>query len=148
MKGDTEGVLHAKVLKDYQYKHVKWHLLDEFLQQIRDMLKIKYNVVSKIDQEQITSLTHRNSETIWKITFQKNGKLYYLCNDAKGFSVGLVKPNIEKTNEDYKFLGLGGNNQYFSYFDFTNDKVFKYLTDTVKREELILDIMKEVNSFI
>lgn len=125
-----------------QFIHVKWHTLHEFYTKLSNEIHKELEVVpNEIDKVEITKTTHYNQKNKTVLTFEYGGNVFYICNDANGFSIGRhVK---HKKDEDYKILPY---NEY-AFFDFTKKKVFKLIVPE-KRDELVVEIVKELKDFV
>lgn len=70
------------------------------------------------------------------------GTIYYICNDAQGFSVGR---HVEsKTTDDFKPIKTNGD---YAYMDFRKEKVFE-LIQPEKTNELVQQIVNQLKEFV
>lgn len=138
---NTEGVDKANLLLE-QYIHVKWHTIHELFTLLRTQIETTFNVhdISEIDNEKITSLTHHNSKSKIVLTFIKDKISYYVCNDKKGFSIGVVKE--EKSETDFEVL-FNGN---YSDFHFSNHDVFKLMNEE-NSNRIVKEIVEKLKEF-
>jgi len=130
-----------------QFIHVKWHTVHEFYSELRNRIQESFNVeVSEIVNEEITKLTHIDSVKINKtdirLHFNYQDTIYYICNDAQGFSIGNhVEPITEKKNLVLNETAI------YSYFNFTEKEVFE-LIQPEKTNELVEQIVNQLKNFI
>ena len=125
-----------------QFIHVKWHTVQEFYVELAKTIEERLEVeVKEVDKEKITAVTHRNSKSLTAITFEYNDKMYYVCNDGNGFSVGIVSGEVNK-----EFVVIQGMSIY-AYFDFSKREVFE-LIKPENSQKLIDEIFIELKGFV
>lgn len=125
-----------------QFIHVKWHTVQEFYVELAKTIEERLEVeVKEVDKEKITAVTHRNSKSLTAITFEYNDKMYYVCNDGNGFSVGIVSGEVNK-----EFVVIQGMSIY-AYFDFSKWEVFE-LIKPENSQKLIDEIFTELKGFV
>lgn len=143
-KGSVSENQDLKIIRE-QFIHIKWHTVHEFYSQLAIAINEtfgKYGVqVEAVDKKQITKLTHKTKPIFTTLTFEIQGKVYYVCNDQNGFSIG--RHVEQKNNEDYKLLF----DHKYAFFDFSKPEVFQ-LIKPKESERLAGEIVDALKNFI
>lgn len=137
--------------KDYIYsmddfKHVKWHTIDEFWRELSFSLRDKlYVEISKeIDIKDITKVAHDKIGSTG-INFKlDNGDEWYIVNDNKvGLTYGkILKDKSIKRKEGQDWFKLSEN---IKFTDFSNEETFKIINKD-KRGILIDEIINSLKA--
>lgn len=92
-----------------EFKHVKWHTVHEFWQELSYGLREKFNCdVTPPHDDIITAVTHRGVKRNLVLTFLYKGNQVYIANDSKGFTCGVVYSSTEnfQVKQGFKKDGL------------------------------------------
>lgn len=85
-----------------EFKHVKWHTIHEFWQELSYRLREQFNCdVTPPHDDIITAVTHRGVKRNLVLTFRYKGNQVYISNDSKGFTWGLVYSSTEILQVDF-----------------------------------------------
>jgi len=124
------------------FKHVKWHTVDDFINELEVALKdIRAEIIEKPNAKSITSVTHNNSkEEELIIKFKFNNSVLQIVNDAKGFTLG----NLTTGKWGY-FSDEIDEIKDIRFCDFSQEKTFRII-NCKERSILIEKIIEEIVS--
>lgn len=123
------------------FKHVKWHTVDDFFQELSQQLKIQcpeLKIQSPDLGADITKVTHKkegqisNTRLILRVLYKENE--IQVVNDSKGFTLGNL------TTNKWGLLPV----QKIVFADFSNQDTFKLINDAA-RKQLINCILDAIN---
>ena len=136
------------------YKHIKWHTIADFYDRLEASLNEThiFKVCCRPTLEEITKVAHNkneNSTTRLVLSFVYNEEFYYLANDNKGFTIGVVNQNRWDKIEDKKigniiFQKFSSNQNTFSLID--EEKLQKTVTTIVNT--IIPATINRLNNYI
>lgn len=127
------------------FKHVKWHTVFDFWNELTYALINELNAdkLKKIGYDEIKKQTHNDSKKPYGIVFEINGRQLYVMNDAQnGLTIGLAtSPDIKKPKEQWDTI-----DDQKKFYDFTNKDTFE-LINIVMRKDLIYKTIKKIKEF-
>jgi len=133
---DTAWKCREKVLELEDFKHVKWHTVADFWNELKTELNLP--VIKDISVDEISEVTHKekgNRKPLYIIVdIGNNNELYIMSDSNKGLTYGYIKSENKEENKDWFSVD---ENIIFS--DFSNEKTFKLINDK-NREDLIKEI--------
>jgi hypothetical protein len=125
------------------FKHVKWHTIDEFWRELAKKLRdeLKVEISKEIDIKEITKVAHDKKGSTG-INFKlDNGQEWYIVNDKiNGLSYGEILPN--ELEREKKWFVISEN---INFIYFNNEETFK-LINVDKRRKRIDEIINTLKS--
>lgn len=123
------------------FKHVKWHTIDEFWRELAQRLikELKVEISKEINIKDITKVAHDKKGSTG-INFKLyNGQEWYIVNDNKnGLSYGKILPDEGEGKKQWVVIS-----ENIKFTDFNNEETFM-LINTKKREGKIEEIINKL----
>lgn len=123
------------------FKHVKWHTIDEFWRELAQRLikELKVEISKEINIKDITKVAHDKKGSTG-INFKLyNGQEWYIVDDNKnGLSYGKILPDEGEGKKQWVVIS-----ENIKFTDFNNEETFM-LINTKKREGKIEEIINKL----
>ncbi|MCK9321567.1 MAG: hypothetical protein M0P32_06155, partial [Bacteroidales bacterium] len=123
------------------FKHVKWHTIDEFWRELAQKLikELKVEISKEINIKDITKVAHdKKGSTGINFKFY-NGQEWYIVNDnINGISFGKILPDEGEEEKKWYFIS-----ENIKFTDFSNEETFM-LINAEKREDKIKEIINRL----
>ncbi|MBP1644632.1 MAG: hypothetical protein H6Q16_207 [Bacteroidetes bacterium] len=135
------------ILEMEDFKHVKWHTIDEFWIELTKKLKdeLKAEISKEINIKEITKVAHKGIGSTG-INFKlENGEEWYIVNDKKnGLTYGNCGIEINDKKEDKNwFIAFKDENKRINITDFNIKETFMLINAEIRKEK-INDIFGEI----
>lgn len=164
----SEGDLKAAKLLFDNYKHIKWHTVRNFWNELEEKLKeSNYKISDNPTDENITATTHfayykhgYSNANDYGIYFRKDDKKFFIWNSTEGIYWGIYKDDLDQYNLDsHTFQNFELVNGYYKKY-FMIDNSFRidltdfFISDTFRlvmkeeRQRVIQKIVGEVNIYL
>jgi len=164
----SESDLKATKLLFDNYKHIKWHTVRNFWNELEGKLKeFNYEITNKPSDQNITSTTHfafykhgYSNANDYGIYFRKDDKKFFIWNSTEGLYWGIYKIDFDKYNLELKYFQdfelfngyfrkyfLTDNSSRIDLTDFYNLETFKLIMQK-ERQSVVQRILNEVNKYL
>ena len=120
------------------FKHVQWHTIYDFWNELR--IELGNKELDKFTVDQITNVAYNKSGTTTSIAFHKNSdQILYIANDSNGLTLGnlTIKKWDYFPNERLKKI---------KFSDFKNPETFKMINNK-ERKKVINEILNVIENF-
>lgn len=140
---DQRSKVFEALLKD-QFKHVAWHTVHEFWTELARDLARELGDVNEMEfvlptHNQVNATTHRHSTRSVLLQLKRKGALFFICNDSKGFSWGILGVHPAKKWGQFDSEGLSD----IVFHKFENRETFEMI-NYGHRRKVIDEIVTEV----
>lgn len=145
---DKRNGKEIKQLKWGDFKHVQWHTIDKFWEELAIKLveePINAKITNRITIEEISGIVHKNKKGSYGITFELgNGEEWYIVNDKiNGLTFGKIFEDMsQKRDEGKHWIKLSEN---IKFTDFSNKDTFM-LINAEKRGEKLDEIISTLKA--
>lgn len=150
----------GNILFEQEFKHVKWHTVHEFWQEVGAALSESFDTTVRLPKDDlITAVTHRCTKRNLVLDFEYGGKTIYISNDSKGFTWGIIYndaiddsylegliPMVFEIDGHKVWKAIGGLENVV-FFDFTKRPTFD-LIDFNLRRSIIIKIVDELKRYL